>query len=111
MLLGDKRLLFDEPRTAFVMYQASGRSWIAMGDPVGPRAQQQDLVWRFKELCDHYDAWPVFYEVGESTLPLYVDAGLSLSKLGEEARVALATFSLDGRPASGAPSVASQGRA
>jgi phosphatidylglycerol lysyltransferase len=96
VLLGDKRLLFDEPRSAFVMYQASGRSWIAMGDPVGPRAQQQDLVWRFKELCDHYDAWPVFYEVGESTLPLYVDAGLSLSKLGEEARVALATFSLEG---------------
>ena len=96
VLLGDKRLLFDEPRTAFVMYQASGRSWIAMGDPVGPRAQQQDLVWRFKELCDHYDAWPVFYQVGESTLPLYVEAGLSLSKLGEEARVALATFSLDG---------------
>lgn len=96
VLLGDKRLLFDEPRTAFVMYQASGRSWIAMGDPVGPRAQQQDLVWRFKELCDHYDAWPVFYQVGESALPLYVEAGLSLSKLGEEARVALATFSLDG---------------
>jgi phosphatidylglycerol lysyltransferase len=86
-LLGDKRLLFDE---------ASGRSWVAMGDPVGPRAQQQELVWRFRELCDHYDAWPVFYEVGESTLPLYVDAGLSLSKLGEEARVALAGFSLDG---------------
>jgi phosphatidylglycerol lysyltransferase len=96
VLLGDKRLLFDESRSAFVMYQASGRSWVAMGDPVGSRTQQQDLVWRFKELCDHFDAWPVFYEVGESTLPLYVDAGLSLSKLGEEARVALATFSLEG---------------
>ena len=96
VLLGDKRLLFDEPRSAFVMYQASGRSWVAMGDPVGSRAQQQELVWQFKELCDHYDAWPVFYEVGEATLPLYVDAGLSLAKLGEEARVELATFSLDG---------------
>ena len=58
VLLGDKRLLFDDLCTAFAMYEVSGRSWIAMGDPVGPRAQQQDLVWRFKELCDHYDAWP-----------------------------------------------------
>ena len=33
---------------------------------------------------------------GES-LPLYVDAGLSLTKLGEEAWVELARFSLDGK--------------
>ncbi len=96
VLLGDKQLLLNESKTAFVMYQSSGRSWVAMGDPVGPRAQQQELVWRFRELCDHYGAWAVFYEVDESTLPLYIDAGLSLSKLGEEARVPLAGFSLEG---------------
>jgi len=96
VLLGDKQLLFDDARQAFVMYQVSGRSWIAMGDPVGPRARQQDLVWRFRELCDRYGTWPVFYEVSESTLPMYVDAGLALSKLGEEARVPLGGFSLEG---------------
>ena len=38
------------------------------------------------------------------SLPLYVDAGLSLTKLGEEGRVALAQFSLDGkRPGTTAP--------
>ena len=42
--VGDKQLLFDDARQAFVMYQVSGRSWIAMRDPVGPRAGQQDLV-------------------------------------------------------------------
>ena len=34
-LLGDKNLLFDAERTAFIMYQPSGHSWVAMGDPVG----------------------------------------------------------------------------
>jgi phosphatidylglycerol lysyltransferase len=96
VLLGDKQLLFDDSREAFVMYRVSGRSWIAMGDPVGPAARQQELVWRFRESCDRYGTWPVFYEVAESTLPLYIDAGLSLSKLGEEARVPLAEFSLEG---------------
>jgi phosphatidylglycerol lysyltransferase len=96
VLVGDKQLMFDDARQAFVMYQVSGRSWIAMGDPVGSRARQQDLVWRFREVCDRYGTWPVFYEVAESTLPMYVDAGLALSKLGEEARVPLAGFSLDG---------------
>jgi len=35
-LLGDKHLLFSERRNAFIMYGISGRSWVAMGDPIGP---------------------------------------------------------------------------
>ena len=33
---GDKALLFNEARTGFVMYGVQGRTWVAMGDPVGP---------------------------------------------------------------------------
>ena len=36
-LMGDKRLLFSDDANAFVMYQVAGRSWIALGDPVGPQ--------------------------------------------------------------------------
>ena len=39
---------------------------------------------------------PVFYQVKPQNLPLYIDLGLNLSKLGEEARVPLDTFSLEG---------------
>jgi phosphatidylglycerol lysyltransferase len=97
-LLGDKSLLFSESRRGFVMYGVSRRSWIAMGDPVGPTEEHADLVWRFRELCDRAGARCAFYEVAGENLPLYVDADLSLSKLGEEARVNLAAFALDGRP-------------
>jgi len=38
----------------------------------------------------------VFYQVTPDNLPLYVDLGLTLTKLGEEARVPLAQFSLEG---------------
>ena len=34
--LRDKALLFNEARTAFVMYGVQGRTWVALGDPVGP---------------------------------------------------------------------------
>jgi phosphatidylglycerol lysyltransferase len=37
----------------------------------------------------------VFYEVGPDEIPLYLDLGLTLTKLGEEARVPLAEFSLE----------------
>jgi len=46
-LLGDKRLMFNSDRTAFIMYQESGSSWVAMGDPVGRADQCELLAWDF----------------------------------------------------------------
>jgi len=95
-LLGDKHILFNDKATAFIMYAVAGRSWIAMGDPVGPEDEWGDLLWRYRELCDlHYD-WPVFYEVGSEHLHFYLELGLTVLKLGEEARVPLDTFSMEG---------------
>src|SRR5206468_9814653 len=36
------------------------------------------------------------YQIPAPSLPLYLDAGLRILKLGEEARVALPSFSLEG---------------
>ena len=95
-LLGDKQLLFSPDKDAFIMFQRSGRSFVALGDPVGDAERYVALAWRFRELCDRNDAWPVFYEVSNECLPLYLDLGLSLTKLGEEARVPLSNFSMEG---------------
>jgi len=95
-LVGDKRLLFSESRKAFVMYGIEGRSWVVLGDPVGPQEEWAELIWRFHEMGDRYDGWSVFYEVGRHHLHLYLDLGLTLLKLGEEAMVPLQSFSLDG---------------
>ncbi len=94
--LGDKALLFSETRRSFLMYAAAGRSWVTLGDPVGEAQEAEELVWRFREECDAAGAWSVFYEVAAARLPLYVDLGLSMFKLGEEARVRLDEFSLEG---------------
>ncbi len=95
-LLGDKNLLFNEARTACIMFQKSGNSWVAMGDPIGPVELGEELAWNFLEDCDSMAVSPVFYQVTPERLPLYVDLGLNLSKLGEEARVPLEAFSLEG---------------
>ncbi len=100
-LVGDKKLLFNAGGTGFVMFGESGRSWVSMGEPVAPPAEREALAWQFREYCDLHDAWPVFYQVPPESLPLYVDLGLALSKLGEEARVPLADFSLEGSHRSG----------
>jgi phosphatidylglycerol lysyltransferase len=95
-LSGDKRLLFSDDGDAFIMYQVAGRSWIALGDPIGPAARAEDLVWRFRELSDHHGGRTVFYQASADCLPLYIDLGLAALKIGEEARVLLPDFSLEG---------------
>ncbi|GAK60922.1 hypothetical protein U27_00820 [Candidatus Vecturithrix granuli] len=95
-LLGDKRFLLSPQATAFIMYGVEGQNWIALGDPIGAESEYAELVWQFRELCDRHDGWPVFHEVSTRYLPLYIDQGLTLLKLGEDARVPLATFSLEG---------------
>jgi phosphatidylglycerol lysyltransferase len=96
-LLGDKSFLFNQKGDAFIMYAREGKSWIAMGDPIGPKEEWPELIWRFRELCDRYNGWTVFYEVRAENLYLYLDTGLSVLRLGEEGRVKLKDFSLEGK--------------
>jgi len=98
--LRDKAILFNHSRTAFVMYGVQGRTWVALGDPVGPEAELSGLVRTFLERCDDFGGVPVFYEVGKLHLHLYADFGLTFVKLGEEAKVNLTTFTLEGSHAS-----------
>lgn len=94
--LGDKRFLFNEKRTAFIMYGISGRSWVSLGDPVATPSELPGLIESFMALADRNGGMAVFYKVGPLLLHFYLDYGLTVVKLGEEARVQLDSFSLDG---------------
>jgi phosphatidylglycerol lysyltransferase len=96
VFLRDKGLLFDDDRRAFLMYAVRGRTWVALGDPVGPSECAAGLVRQFLERCNDFGGTPVFYEVGPDRLHLYADFGLTFVKLGEAARVDLSRFTLDG---------------
>ncbi len=96
-LLGDKYLLWNPTRTAFIMFETTPQFWIAMGDPVGDRTAVENLLWQFQEQADLYGAKAVFYQVSTELLPHYLDQGLSLFKLGEEAKIDLSTFNLAGK--------------
>ncbi len=95
-LLGDKHFLLSKERNTFIMYAIEGRSWIAMGDPIGPREEWEDVIWQFVETSNRRKGWPVFYELDAARLELYVSMEMTLFKLGEEAQVSLNDFSLEG---------------
>ncbi|QDU09785.1 bifunctional lysylphosphatidylglycerol flippase/synthetase MprF [Gimesia aquarii] len=94
--MGDKSLLVNDQHTAFIMYVVQKRSWVSLGEPVGPKTEQVELVWQFREMVDRFDGWPIFYQVSAENLSIYLDQGLTTLKLGEEARVSLESFELSG---------------
>jgi phosphatidylglycerol lysyltransferase len=57
---------------------------------------RRDLVRRFLARSDDYAGRAIFYQVGKESLHHYADFGLTFVKLGEEARVPLARFELEG---------------
>ncbi len=95
-LLGDKRfLLNDKKRIRNVRHRESLLDF--MGDPVGSDESISDLVWKFRELCDQYDGWPVFYQVDKEHLSVYLEQVLTPLKIGEEAYVPIQDFSIEGQ--------------
>ncbi|GAB6145671.1 bifunctional lysylphosphatidylglycerol flippase/synthetase MprF [Desulfocicer niacini] len=100
-LIGDKSILWNPDRTSFLMYGTTRKYWIAMGDPVGKVEDHESLVWQFREMADKKGARVAFYQISKENLPLYLDLGLVLIKLGEAARVSLQNFDLKGGKRSG----------
>ena len=80
-----------------IMYAVQGRSWVAMGGPIGAEEEYAELAWTFHSLADRHGGWTVFYEVGENDLSVLIELGLTVLKIGEEARLPLAEFSLEGK--------------
>lgn len=95
-LLGDKRFLFSPEGDAFVMYQVRGTSWIAMGDPVGPRAAWADLLWQLRTMADAGQGRLLLYQITGDGLEIAIEMGLQIIKYGEEALIDLPGFALEG---------------
>ena len=86
---------FSETGRSFVMYGEQGRSRIVMGDPVGDEDEWDDLLWSFNEEAEDEGFRVCYYQISAGSIPHYVDMGMRLFKLGEEARVALTDFDVE----------------
>ncbi len=97
LFLGDKRLFWSTARDAFIQYGVVRDRLLALGDPCGNPQVFDALVIEFREYADRLNLTAGFYEVEESGLHRYHDAGFAFLKLGEAALVDLESFSLSGK--------------
>ncbi|WP_420005971.1 bifunctional lysylphosphatidylglycerol flippase/synthetase MprF [Arenibacterium sp. LLYu02] len=95
-LTGDKCLMFSDSGRSFLMYRIRGRSWIALHEPFGEPSEFKALAWAFHDLAYEANGRPIFYSVSAAQVPLWIDMGLALIKMGAEAVVPLTNFSLEG---------------
>ena len=95
-LVGDKHLMFSPSGRSFLMFGKQGRSWVGLFGPFGDPRESADMVWRFMEMATDHGGRAAFYHVRPAALPLFLDCGLHLFKLGEHAHVDLPGFNLKG---------------
>jgi len=96
VLTGDKAVMLSDNQQAFLMFGVAGSSWIAFGPPVGDEEACEEVAYSFVDAARRAGARPIFYEVGPNDVPLMLDLGMTLHKMGEEAVVDLKRFTLEG---------------
>lgn len=98
-LLADKRYLFSQPGEAEwgIAYRVQGRQALALGDPFGDPDAAPEAVNSYLALCRANGWKPAFYQTTLGHLDIYAKAGLKAVKVGEDAQIVLADFSLAGK--------------
>ncbi|MDQ0112667.1 phosphatidylglycerol lysyltransferase domain-containing protein [Paenibacillus harenae] len=95
--LGDKQWFCNTDQEAFLAFRSIGNRYIVLGDPVGNPYALHKVIEQFVTYCRERRRTPVFYQTTSVYLPLYRRLGLQGMKIGQEARVELAPFHLNGK--------------
>src|SRR4051812_44429241 len=93
----DKSWFFSPTRRSFLAYRVVGGVALVSGDPVGDAAELPSLVEEFARLCRSRGWRLAVLGARDELRPLYARIGLRALKLGDEAVVQTASFSLEGR--------------
>jgi phosphatidylglycerol lysyltransferase len=93
----DKSFFFLPSRRGVIAYRVATNQAVALGDPVCPDEEVENATRLFKGFCHESDWTPAFYQASGEHLSTYQSLGFRKLKIGDDAIVDLAAFSLEGR--------------
>jgi phosphatidylglycerol lysyltransferase len=93
----DKAFFFSSSLESFIAYGVGNSFAVALGDPVGPEQEIEGIIRGFDEYCRDNDWGAGFHQTLPDFLPIYEKLGYRKLKVGDDAVVDLAGFSLDGK--------------
>ncbi|WP_310830641.1 bifunctional lysylphosphatidylglycerol flippase/synthetase MprF [Paenibacillus pedocola] len=97
LFLGDKSFYWAQEGKVLFAFARTRDKLVVLGDPLGPRVLMNEAISEFRRAADLYGLSVVFYQATPEFLPVYHEQGYHFFKLGEEARVPLAGFTLSGK--------------
>jgi lysylphosphatidylglycerol synthetase-like protein (DUF2156 family) len=93
----DKSYFFSPTRRSFLAYRVVGGCALVSGDPIGDEGEMFELLSEFRRVC-HARGWRVgLVSVRDELASVARRLGLRTIKIGDEAVVRPASFSLEGR--------------
>ncbi len=93
----DKSFFFSASENCFLAYRVARNFAVALGDPVGPEEEIEPTVREFAELCAENDWGVGFHQTLPDFLETYRRLGFRKLKVGDDAIVDLARFSVEGK--------------
>lgn len=95
-LLPDKRYFFAEDGEGVIAYALWRNIAIALADPICTEEARGQMIRDFRVFCQRQDWTPLFYCLHVRNRPRYEEEGFVTFKVGEDARLNMADFSLQG---------------
>lgn len=92
----DKSYFFSKSGRAVISYVLQGSTAVVAGDPIGPDSELRSIIQQFVAFCHEQDWTIVFWQVRAEIADLYREMGLHLLKIGEDAIIDTASFTLKG---------------
>lgn len=93
----DKELYFSEQYSAFVSFRTAQNFAVVLEEPVCEDKDKALVINEFESYCRKQSLKPIYYRVSENSLSVYREAGKKSIKIGQEAIVDAANFSLEGK--------------
>lgn len=97
IFLKDKRIYMAANRQVIISYQKIGNKFVVLGDPIGKKDYLADAIKEFEAFSTSSGHIPIYYQISADFLSHYHEVGYRFFKLGEEAIVNLANFTLEGK--------------
>ncbi len=93
----DKSLFFSSSKTCFLAYSVGASFAVALADPVGPEEEIEETIKIFMEFCNENDWRLAFHQTLPNYLSIYMRLGFKKLKIGEDAIVDVAHFTIEGK--------------
>lgn len=95
--LQDKQLFIANNKSVLLSYRLKGSNLYVLGDPFGSEKNLEGGLDEFLLYAKKEGKTPIFYQVTEKFLTTFKERGYKLFKIGEEAKVSLEQFTIEGK--------------